>query len=243
MTSVEVKKVLATLLRDPGNQFCADCKKSSHPRWSSWSLGIFICIKCAGYHRSLGTHISRVKSVDLDTWKEENLIKLVEFGNNSKANEFYENKLGGEYVPDQSRVGTFIKTKYELKKWCGVMPVCKRESSAPPVIQDNTLPVTTSTSFPSQTTRSSSQLELNLSIPKVSPTNISDGIPNDPYRHSRSDLKKSILSLYSKPSTGIHSLSNMSNLCTNSSSDISINKKCDSTLSLDDNDLFKNVWS
>lgn len=38
------------------------------PRWASWNLGIFLCIRCAGIHRNLGVHISRVKSVNLDTW-------------------------------------------------------------------------------------------------------------------------------------------------------------------------------
>ena len=38
------------------------------PRWASTNLGIFICMRCAGFHRSLGTHISKVKSVSLDSW-------------------------------------------------------------------------------------------------------------------------------------------------------------------------------
>lgn len=41
---------------------------STGPRWASWNLGIFLCIRCAGIHRNLGVHISRVKSVNLDTW-------------------------------------------------------------------------------------------------------------------------------------------------------------------------------
>ena len=43
------------------------------PRWASWNLGIFICIRCSGIHRGMGTHISRVKSVDLDAWTDEQL--------------------------------------------------------------------------------------------------------------------------------------------------------------------------
>ena len=35
--------------------------------------GVFICIRCSGIHRSMGTHISRVKSVDLDTWNTEQM--------------------------------------------------------------------------------------------------------------------------------------------------------------------------
>uniref|UniRef100_A0A8C4NAB0 Arf-GAP domain-containing protein n=1 Tax=Eptatretus burgeri TaxID=7764 RepID=A0A8C4NAB0_EPTBU len=30
------------------------------PRWAAWNLGIFICIRCAGIHRNLGVHISRL---------------------------------------------------------------------------------------------------------------------------------------------------------------------------------------
>lgn len=30
--------------------------------------GVFLCIRCSGIHRSMGTHISKVKSIDLDAW-------------------------------------------------------------------------------------------------------------------------------------------------------------------------------
>lgn len=43
------------------------------PRWASWNLGVFICIRCAGIHRNLGVHISRVKSVNLDQWTPEQI--------------------------------------------------------------------------------------------------------------------------------------------------------------------------
>lgn len=51
------------------------------PRWASWNLGIFICIRCSGIHRGMGTHISRVKSVDLDAWTDEQLQSVVRWGN------------------------------------------------------------------------------------------------------------------------------------------------------------------
>uniref|UniRef100_A0A4W6F1Q6 Arf-GAP domain-containing protein n=1 Tax=Lates calcarifer TaxID=8187 RepID=A0A4W6F1Q6_LATCA len=44
---------------------------STGPRWASWNLGVFMCIRCAGIHRNLGVHISRVKSVNLDQWTSD----------------------------------------------------------------------------------------------------------------------------------------------------------------------------
>lgn len=49
---------------------------TSGPRWASWNLGIFLCIRCAGIHRNLGVHISKVKSVNLDSWTPEQVVKV-----------------------------------------------------------------------------------------------------------------------------------------------------------------------
>ena len=45
----------------PENQECADCTAPT-PTWASWSLGVFLCEKCCGAHRQLGTHISQTRS-------------------------------------------------------------------------------------------------------------------------------------------------------------------------------------
>ncbi|CAH8467477.1 unnamed protein product [Dicrocoelium dendriticum] len=55
--------VIQELLKDEDNKYCVDC-----PRWASWNIGVFLCIRCAGIHRNLGVHISKVKSVNLDSW-------------------------------------------------------------------------------------------------------------------------------------------------------------------------------
>ncbi|KAF9424166.1 hypothetical protein BGZ94_008070 [Podila epigama] len=51
-------RILKALLQKPGNKFCVDCRKKD-PRWASFNLGVFMCIRCSGVHRSMGTHISK----------------------------------------------------------------------------------------------------------------------------------------------------------------------------------------
>ena len=93
------------------------------PRWASWNLGIFVCIRCSGIHRGMGTHISRVKSVDLDAWTDEQLQSVLKWGN-ARANKYWEAKLAPGHVPSEAKIENFIRTKYESKRWVmeGPMP-------------------------------------------------------------------------------------------------------------------------
>ncbi|NXD31085.1 SMAP2 protein, partial [Spelaeornis formosus] len=103
------------------------------PRWASWNIGVFICIRCAGIHRNLGVHISRVKSVNLDQWTQEQIQCVQEMGN-GKANRLYEAYLPENFrrpqtdqhpfflgkhgaSPSWSSVESFIRDKYEKKKY------------------------------------------------------------------------------------------------------------------------------
>ena len=86
------------------------------PRWASWNLGVFVCIRCSGIHRGMGTHISRVKSVDLDSWTEEQMASILSWGN-ARANKYWEAKLAQGHVPSEAKIENFIRTKYELKRW------------------------------------------------------------------------------------------------------------------------------
>uniref|UniRef100_A0A1B0CIC2 Arf-GAP domain-containing protein n=2 Tax=Lutzomyia longipalpis TaxID=7200 RepID=A0A1B0CIC2_LUTLO len=67
------QNLLTQMLRDEDNKYCVDCDAKG-PRWASWNLGVFLCIRCAGIHRNLGVHISRVKSVNLDAWTPEQVV-------------------------------------------------------------------------------------------------------------------------------------------------------------------------
>lgn len=117
------QQTIKTLLKIEANKSCADCKRNKHPRWASWNLGVFVCIRCSGIHRGMGTHISRVKSVDLDAWTDEQLQSIIRWGN-ARANRYWESKLSPGHVPSEGKIENFIRTKYESKRWVmdGPMP-------------------------------------------------------------------------------------------------------------------------
>lgn len=224
------KQILKQLLKEPANKTCSDCKTSTHPRWALWSLGCFVCIRCSGIHRSMGTHILKVKSVDLDAWTDEQVESMVKWGNH-KCNSYWEAKLPDGYVPDQLKIENFIRTKYEMKKWVlsptvpNPMALQSAEKNAPeapkpaPAHSSNLLDddFGSFTALPSpapvavpKNARKLPILASSNPLPRL-PTQASGGSHNNGLQSSqstggslnngRNDLKKSILSLYSSPSS------------------------------------------
>ncbi|PON68273.1 Arf GTPase activating protein [Trema orientale] len=106
-------KILEGLLRLPENRECADCGNKA-PRWASVNLGIFICMQCSGIHRSLGVHISKVRSTTLDTWLPEQ-VAFMESTGNEKANSYWEATMPPDF--DRSAIEKLIRAKYEEKRW------------------------------------------------------------------------------------------------------------------------------
>ncbi|EPQ13725.1 Stromal membrane-associated protein 1 [Myotis brandtii] len=97
---------------------CIERMPPGGPRWASWNIGVFICIRCAGIHRNLGVHISRVKSVNLDQWTPEQIQCMQDMGN-TKARLLYEANLPENFRRPQTdqAVEFFIRDKYEKKKY------------------------------------------------------------------------------------------------------------------------------
>ena len=55
----EEEAALPVVREVAGNGACADCGAPA-PTWASINLGVTICLACAGVHRRLGTHLSKV---------------------------------------------------------------------------------------------------------------------------------------------------------------------------------------
>lgn len=62
----------------------------------------------------MGTHISRVKSIDLDMWTREQMNVVIKWGNR-RANLYWEAHLKPGHIPPDSRIESFIRSKVRLR--------------------------------------------------------------------------------------------------------------------------------
>ncbi|ORY00015.1 centaurin-beta-2 [Clohesyomyces aquaticus] len=102
---------------DAGNRVCADCGSESKVDWVSINLGIVICIECSGIHRSLGTHITKVRSLTLDTNSfTPDIIELLLQIGNRVSNMVWEARLDRALKPAPNSTREqrlhFITSKY-----------------------------------------------------------------------------------------------------------------------------------
>ncbi|KAI0039122.1 ArfGap-domain-containing protein, partial [Auriscalpium vulgare] len=116
------QKAVLELATKPGNDACADCR-TRNPRWASHNLGIFICVNCASIHRKIGTHITKVKSLTLDTWSKEQVENMRQNGNIKSNAHYNPNEI--RHPPPTNMVDSerdselekFIRDKYEYKRF------------------------------------------------------------------------------------------------------------------------------
>ena len=113
------ERQLQELLRSvPGNDRCADCS-AKNPGWASWNLGVFLCVRCASLHRKLGTHVSKVKSLSMDSWSAEQVENMKNIGN-VKSNAIYNPRSTRADIPIdadevESAMERYLRQKYETK--------------------------------------------------------------------------------------------------------------------------------
>eukprot|EP01083_Nonionella_stella_P144352 450585_1 len=119
-TKLNIQKILDL----PGNRKCADCASmvDQDTGWASLNLGVVMCIQCAGIHRAMGTHITKIRSFRLDTnaWTDKITSIFTKIGGNDRANHaVWEKNLPSFWINPKSDKGSetirkqFIRTKYE----------------------------------------------------------------------------------------------------------------------------------
>ncbi|SSD60258.1 uncharacterized protein SCODWIG_02019 [Saccharomycodes ludwigii] len=108
------------------NRTCCDCGSQDQVDWISINLLNVLCINCSGVHRSLGTHISKIRSLKLDTFNSKEMWELFNYVSNKNCNSIYEAtldpKLKAKWFKDPSNVtqldrNNFIRSKYVDKKF------------------------------------------------------------------------------------------------------------------------------
>ncbi|XP_044066000.1 arf-GAP with GTPase, ANK repeat and PH domain-containing protein 2 isoform X1 [Siniperca chuatsi] len=118
-----------------GNNLCVDCE-APNPTWASLNLGALICIECSGIHRNLGTHLSRVRSLDLDDWPGELTQVLAAIGNHM-ANSIWESCTQGRTKPTPTATReereSWIRAKYEQRAFVAAL----QPASGPQLVEDS----------------------------------------------------------------------------------------------------------
>ncbi|KAL2827399.1 hypothetical protein BDW59DRAFT_57096 [Aspergillus cavernicola] len=113
------ERALQDLIRSvPGNDRCADCS-AMNPGWATWNIGAFLCMRCAALHRKMGTHISKVKSLSMDSWSLEQVDEMKSHGN-TIVNKLYNPRNVQPPIPTDideadACMERFIRQKYQTR--------------------------------------------------------------------------------------------------------------------------------
>ena len=112
------EKLRILRMNNKANKYCAECG-IINTTWCSINIGVFLCMDCAQVHRSVGAHISKVKScMGTYLWHPDEMERIENLGN-EKVKKHYgvgvlfdRSNLKGMNAMDLTNL---VRQKYENK--------------------------------------------------------------------------------------------------------------------------------